>query len=245
METLRHKVVVVAEQEGAERAEYSLRVAMSEGTLTVLVPEKGEDGRIVTRKHEVPGPACFITTTTRAQVHDENETRVLEVNLDESPEQTQRIIHAQALAATRPRTDQDKALAEQRRSVWRAVLTLVEPLEVVVPQAMIVAQRFPIARVRNRRDFPKVLSLAAAHALLHQHQRQRQPSTHSSVQDAKRPTCSCDRRRPLGAGAVCFTRSSYPMSCRRGSMPAALRTLRSGSRSRSCSRGRSPRRTQA
>ena len=173
MDSLAHRVVVIAEQEGAERAEYSMRVAMSEGALSVLVTEKGEDGRMASRKHEVPGPACFITTTTRAQIHDENETRVLEVNLDESPAQTQRIIYAQAAEASRPHGEHERIQRERRRSIWRTVLQTIEALEVVVPQAQAIAQRFPSNRVRNRRDFLKVLGLAKAHALLYQRQRKR------------------------------------------------------------------------
>ena len=85
---LKHKVVVIVEQAGAAAAEYPLRLVMSEGRITTWVAEKVEDGkgsRIETRKHVVEGPAAFVLTTTRGLLHDENETRIIEVNVDESP----------------------------------------------------------------------------------------------------------------------------------------------------------------
>ena len=168
------KVIVITEQEGADRAEYPMRVAMSEGKLTVLVAEKveGEEGsRVETREHTVEGPACFITTTTRAMLHDENETRVMELTLDESPEQTRLILHSHALAAERPRTSAERAAAQQRRALWQAVLGGLESRDVVVPNAGSLAATFPVGRVRARRDFPKFIAIIQALALLHQHQR--------------------------------------------------------------------------
>jgi len=174
--SLKQKIVVITEHEGTEGAEYVLRVAMSEGSLSTLTATKvsDEDGsHIESHRHVVEGPACFITTTTRAQLHDENETRVLEVTLDESQEQTKRINNDQALRAKHPpsRADEEQAAAE--RDVWRCALGMLDATEAVNPFAPKLADSFPTARVRARRDFQRLLDLIAAHALLHQRQRQR------------------------------------------------------------------------
>ncbi len=169
---LKQKIVVIAEQEGAERAEYAMRIAMSEGTLSVWVAEPNKiTGKVETRKHEVEGPACFITTTTRAKLHDENETRVLEVVLDESTEQTARILEAQARFASHPPTPSEIAALERKRKIIQVALSLIVPRSVRIPQAERLLKEFPIQHVRRRRDFSKLLALTSAHALLHQYQR--------------------------------------------------------------------------
>ncbi len=171
---LKNKVVVIVEQAGAAAAEYPLRLVMSEGRITTLVAEKVEDGngsRIETREHVVEGPAAFILTTTRALLHDENETRIIEVNIDESPQQTERILEAMAGRAAEPDPKEDREVADRERDVWRIALGMIEARSVVIPQAVGLVESFPKNRVRARRDFAKLLALIEAHALLHQRQR--------------------------------------------------------------------------
>ena len=50
-----------------------------------------KDGRI-----EREGPTGLITTTTAVGLHPENETRLLSVNVTDTPEQTKQIMLAQA-----------------------------------------------------------------------------------------------------------------------------------------------------
>jgi hypothetical protein len=174
-DSVKDKVVFVAEQHGAERADYSVRILQSEGALEILVPEKVQDddgSRIETHARRVEGPCAFITTTTRDALNDENETRILEVNLDESEEQTKDILTAQARSAVRPPSEAYVADALHKREVWRTALALLEVREVAVPQADELAARLPPGRIRSRRDFGKLLGLVRAHALLHQRRRE-------------------------------------------------------------------------
>lgn len=168
---IKHKIVVISEAEGTEKAEYPMRIAMSEGRLCTIVTEKNEEGRFVAREHVVEGPACFITTTTRGKLHDENETRLLEINLDESEEQTKRIIDAQAVAASTPISTDDRETLMYNREIVREALGILKPYSVRIPQAQEMARKLPPNQVRRRRDFTKMLSVASAHTLLHQKQR--------------------------------------------------------------------------
>lgn len=174
-ESLDGKVVVFTEHEGAERAQYPLRIAMSERKLKLWVPEKVKDvddtTRIKTQPREVSCSASFITTTTKAKLVEDNETRILEVTLDESSEQTERINLAQAEAAARPRPAVDKDRLEHTHKVWQQLLRILKPLPVLVPQAHTLRRDISSDRVRARRDLPKLLELVKAHALLHQRQR--------------------------------------------------------------------------
>lgn len=171
-ESLNGKVIVLAENEGAERAEYSLRLAMSEQSLTLWSAEPGDDGgphEGKTRKVECR--ASFITTTTRASIHDENETRMIEIGLDESSKQTERIMMSQAQRVSRGSNEASRRDGQRQKKVWQIALSRLDATEFVIPDAMALATRFPRGRVRARRDFPRLLALAGAHATLHQRQR--------------------------------------------------------------------------
>ena len=100
----------------------------SEGKLTLWVPEKNEQGRIETVEKNVEGPAAFVSTTTRAELHDENETRSIELTLDESEAQTRAIVKASADAAAQRWTSARREQAQARRALWRCAFDLLEGL---------------------------------------------------------------------------------------------------------------------
>ena len=89
-----HKILSMGEAHGREEADlqnYLLRELMSEGILRYHTVQKVGNAMqtIVIEKH---GPVVFILTTTRNQLHEENETRMLSLETDDSPEQTARVI---------------------------------------------------------------------------------------------------------------------------------------------------------
>ena len=62
---LKHKVLAIVEEEGAERASYALKLLQSEGELTIA--STGKDpatGRLVTQEYRVEGPVMIFLTTT-------------------------------------------------------------------------------------------------------------------------------------------------------------------------------------
>lgn len=167
-ESLKNMVLVIAEATGSEAAEYSLRTLESEGKLTYCTVDKDANGSQKYVKKEVEGPVAIIETTTRAHLHAENETRHFDVFLDESHEQTGRIHNAQARQAM------DPSLKTMRAAViepWRHALGQLASVPVVVPFADKI--QFPTHKIRTRRDYPRLLALIKASALLHQAQRRR------------------------------------------------------------------------
>lgn len=174
------KVVTIAEQEGAERAQYSMRVAMSERTLHLWVPEKqrkeGDDGqgRIETVRRDISCSSSFITTTTRPRLFEDNETRVIEILLDESKEQTERVNEAQIRRAIQPPTQWAKLAINHRKEVAREAMRLVPGDDVVIPDAASLRKVINPARIRARRDLPKIIGLIKAHARLNFMRRERQ-----------------------------------------------------------------------
>jgi len=166
---LKHKVLAVAEEEGAERASYALKLLQSEGELTIASTGKDpQTGRLVTHEYRVEGPVAILLTTTAIDVDEELLNRCLVLTVEESREQTRAIHRRQrerrtlgGLLAHRER----EAVVRRHRNAQR----LVRPLAVVNPYAP--ALTFLDARTRTRRDHEKYLTLIESIALLHQHQR--------------------------------------------------------------------------
>lgn len=161
-DALRHKLLVVDERAGSERADYPIRTLLSRQTLTLAVTlPDAATGRRRTRVVEVEGPVAYLESTTVPILNPENTSRALEIFLDESPEQTRRIQEAQRAR----RTKAAAADAERIVALHRNVQRCIEPSAVTIPFATHLA--FPSERPRHRRDHEKFLRLIEASALLH------------------------------------------------------------------------------
>src|SRR5690606_6442544 len=93
-EDLRHKILAIVEEEGAERASYALKLLQSEGELTIASTGKDpQSGRHITHEYQVKGPVMIMLTTTAIDVDEELLNRCIVLSVDEGREQT-RAIHA-------------------------------------------------------------------------------------------------------------------------------------------------------
>jgi hypothetical protein len=165
-EPLGHRMLVIYESAGlqGEMASYLVRSLLSEGRINYVTVERGKDGlrsRRITRQ----GPTGLITTTTAVNLHPENETRLISLTVTDTPEQTRAVM----LAPAQP------ARSESDHAEWHEFQTWLaeQSIEVAVPYAEALAEHIPPVAVRLRRDFPTLLTLVAAHALLHQRTRPR------------------------------------------------------------------------
>jgi len=172
---LKHKVLAVVEEEGAERASYALKLLQSEGELTIASTGKDpETGKLVTHEYRVEGPVMIMLTTTAVELDEELVNRALVLTVDEDREQTRAIHQRQRMRRTldgRLASVAKAALLALHRDAQR----LLEPLTIVNPYAPQLT--FVDARTRTRRDHEKYLTLIDTVALLHQHQRERQTAT--------------------------------------------------------------------
>ncbi len=167
---LAHKVLAVAEEEGAERAAYALKLLSSDGELSIASTGKDTvSGRLVTHTYTVTGPASIFLTTTAIDVDEELLNRCIVLTVDEGRAQT-RAIHDRQRAAQTLDGLLAGAEAEDVRRLHQNAQRLIEPLAVVNPSAGSLS--FPATAVRARRDHVKYLTLISAVTLLHQHQRQ-------------------------------------------------------------------------
>ncbi len=166
---LKHRILAIVEEEGAEKASYALKLLQSEGELTIASTGKDANtGRMETQEYHVEGPVMIFLTTTAIDIDEELQNRCLTLTVDESREQTERIHALQRQARTldglRLRRRRTKMLA-----LMQNVQRMLEPVDIVNPWADQLT--FTAGRTRTRRDHEKYLTLIDAVALLHQHQR--------------------------------------------------------------------------
>jgi DNA primase catalytic core len=167
---LKHKVLAVVEEEGAQRAAYALKLLQSEGVLTIASTGKESNtGRLITHQYRVEGPVMIFLTTTAVEMDEELLNRCIVLTVNEDPEQTKAIHQKQREAQTRAglwaREDRQDIL-----KLHRNAQRLLRPIRVANEHAPRLT--FPYNRTRTRRDHMKFLTLINAITLLHQHQRE-------------------------------------------------------------------------
>ena len=173
---LRHKIVVRAERDLRAEEQFgslAFRELMSSGYVErdVVLKNPSTNG-FETRKISVEGPVAYVETTTSTKRLDEDESRMVRLVSDESPEQTARVHWQTARDAAHPAAKVETE-RERVRAMWRALHLLVRrealgdrPLQVVVPYAEQIATGFPKGSLRTRRLLPQVLALVKVVALL-------------------------------------------------------------------------------
>jgi DNA primase catalytic core len=172
---LKHKILAIAEQQGAEAASYPLKLLQSEGKLNIASTGKDPvSGKLVTHEYAVEGPVMLFLTTTAHDVDEELMNRCLVLAVNEDREQTQAIHRkqreAQTLEGLKARTRRNK-IVRLHRNAQR----LLRPVHVVIE--CLKERRFPDTMTRTRRDHMKFLTLIQAITLLHQHQREIKTAT--------------------------------------------------------------------
>jgi hypothetical protein len=179
---LKHKILAIVEEEGAERASYALKLLQSEGELQIASTGKDvSSGRLITQTYRVEGPVMIFLTTTAIKVDEELLNRCLVLTVDEDREQT-KAIHKlqrqrQTLEGQLANHDHEKTL-----TLHRNAQRLLRPLLVANPFANELT--FLDNKTRTRRDHVKYLTLIRVITLLHQYQRPAR-TTHHNGQDVQ------------------------------------------------------------
>lgn len=167
---VKHRHLVIGEAAGLASGEGRtlLRQLLSEGRVRYATVQSTSNGLVGSELPTLEGPTGLIMTTTATGLHLEDESRMLSVNIVESPEQIAAALMAQALGT-------GKAAKPIDTDAWHALyeLTRTNVPEVAIPFAPKIVTKLPKSHDRIRRDFPQFLSLIAAHALLHRVNRER------------------------------------------------------------------------
>ncbi|MEJ2445725.1 MAG: CHC2 zinc finger domain-containing protein [Exilibacterium sp.] len=166
---LKHKILAISEEEGAEHASYALKLLQSEGQITIASTGKdATTGNLTTQEYRVEGPVMLFLTTTAIDIDEELLNRCLVLSVNENREQTEAIHARQRFEETLEGLlagEEKQHLIRLHRNAQR----LLRPLKVVNPFAGELT--FLNDKTRTRRDHKKYLTLIRAIALLHQYQR--------------------------------------------------------------------------
>jgi DNA primase len=167
---LKHKVLAIAEEEGASQASYALKLLQSEHKLSIASTGKDPvSGKLITHEYKVEGPVMIFFTTTAMEIDEELLNRCIVLTVNEDREQTQAIHRVQRESQTLAGLLRRKE-HEELRTLHQNAQRLLRPLEVVNELAPELS--FPDSMTRTRRDHAKFLALIRSIALLHQWQRE-------------------------------------------------------------------------
>jgi DNA primase len=176
---LKNKILAIAEEEGAQRASYALKLLQSEGVLTIASTGKDPNsGRLITHEYKVEGPVMIFLTTTAIDMDDELLNRCMVLAVNEDREQTQAIHKMQREAQTLEGLFKKRERADIR-NLHRNAQRLLRRIAVVNERAPELT--FPDSMTRSRRDHMKYLTLIQAITLMHQYQRQVKTQTRNGT----------------------------------------------------------------
>jgi hypothetical protein len=174
----RHRVLFLQERDDAAGVVHPLRLLISEKKIIHRVTGWVR-GKLTTKKYVTRGPVAAISTTTKSGLQIDDETRHLSIFVNESPEQTRRIVLAYA--------DWCRGLSEEELKVWHTVQRLLERratnLKIVFPPWFeAVAENVFVEDVSVRRYFPTFVDACRTICLIRSFQREHQPTEGGQIQ---------------------------------------------------------------
>lgn len=152
----------------SEEAEFAFRELQSNGELNSATSIKLDNGQITSGQKTVRGPIASLACTTRGELYEDNMSRVFLIAVDESGEQTRRIIGYQNSKAA---GEIDTGREQERKEFIRNLVRSLEPLEVVNPYAGRLQLPEDAHKIRRLHDL--FLNFVKMVTLLHQYQRRR------------------------------------------------------------------------
>ena len=170
-DSLKHKLLAIEEEQGANGAGYSLRNLQSAQSLKTASTIKDPiSGKLKTDVYTVKGPTAIMLTTTYHENFDyETYNRFIILTIDESLEQTRLILEKQrknqGIEGIMLKQQKEKIKTKHHNSQ-----RILKPVEVVNPYSEQLT--FIDNVLRARREQPKYLALIKTIALLRQYQKE-------------------------------------------------------------------------
>jgi len=166
---LKNTLLIMEDLDGLkEEAFLAFRELQSRGMLNSSTSIKDEQGNIKAAIKTVRGPIASLSATTKGEIYEDNMSRSLVIAVDESKEQTQRVINYQNQRAsgTINTTNEQKTI-----EFLQNCMRLIKPYEVVNPFANKV--QLPEETHKIRRLNQLYQSFVKQITILHQFQRKR------------------------------------------------------------------------
>lgn len=156
----------------SEEAEFAFRELQSNGELNSATSIKLESGQITSGQKTVRGPIASLACTTRGEVYEDNMSRVFLIAVDESLEQTKRIIEYQNSKAAGL---VDGRKEQEIKKFIQSFISILSPYEVINPFAGRVQLPPEAHKIRRLNDLFQ--SFVKMITIINQYQRKRDERT--------------------------------------------------------------------
>jgi len=150
----------------SEEAEFAFRELQSNGELNSATSIKLENGQITSGQKTVKGPIASLACTTRGEIYEDNMSRVFLIAVDESTEQTKRIIEYQNKKAAGLIDYKKEA---EIKSFLQKFTSIIQAKEVINPFAEKIQLPEEAQKIRRLNDLFQ--SFVKMITILNQHQR--------------------------------------------------------------------------
>ena len=169
MYDLQNKLICIEDLDGMkEEAQFAFRELQSKGMIISSTSTKDENGNISASEKTVYGPIASMSCTTKGEIYEDNMSRCFIIAVDESSEQSRKVIHYQNMKAS-GQVDEQKE--KQCADFIQTLVALIRPYEVVNPYADKV--HLPEEAHKIRRLNGLYQAFVKAVTLMHQYQRKR------------------------------------------------------------------------
>jgi DNA primase len=152
----------------SEEAEFAFRELQSNGELNSATSIKLDNGQITSGQKTVKGPIASMACTTRGEIYEDNMSRVFLIAVDESAEQTGRIIDYQNRKAAGLI---DGRKEQETKGFLQNFVRILQPYEVINPYAARIQLPPEAHKIRRLNDLFQ--SFVKMVTILNQYQRSR------------------------------------------------------------------------
>lgn len=166
--SLKNRVLYLGEAAGMAdgNGRAYLRQLMTEGKLDYLTVQKSSSGLKGEKLPTVEGPISFMMATTANYVHHEDQSRMLNLNTDESMSRIKEALKNKALGLSKLEVQLDLR-------PWHELQNHIvsNNYKIIIPYAEKIVDLTDVTNIKIQRDFPKFISTIKACALVHFNQR--------------------------------------------------------------------------
>jgi hypothetical protein len=168
-----HQILCVDELSGIDPDALSqVRSMLSRGFISLAYTSIDRlTGRMETLQKEVYGPVAIFTSTTQEEsIDDETRNRFLILTIDESPEQTGKVIKSIVYQNTKKGliARKEKKIIQRK---FKAIQKCLKPVEIIIPDNIAKYIHFNNEKISFKRKFNGYISLIRAIALHRQYQK--------------------------------------------------------------------------
>jgi DNA primase len=169
MYDLQNKLICIEDLDGMkEEAQFAFRELQSKGMIISSTSTKDDNGNISALEKTVYGPIASMSCTTKGEIYEDNMSRCFIIAVDESAEQSKKVIHYQNMKAS---GQIDEVKEKQCTEFIQCLVSLLKSYDVINPYADKV--HLPEEAHKIRRLNGLYQAFVKAITLMHQYQRRK------------------------------------------------------------------------